>query len=250
MKKNNESGHSKNVANFQLLLSFCESYGTVYNPSSAALTLTSAKMLLTAAEASLATLQTETANFKNCINLRSELFDSLPKLYTSILSALDACGASENRIIDAKSIVNKLRGKRVGKIETLVPADPTTPPAEPVQHNSVSHLSFDSVLSNFNALIQLLLTEAKYQPNEASLSTGGLTAMAASLSNAHAAANAASIALSNARVERDRTLYLSENNLYEVAFGIKKYIKSLFGTASPEYKQTIGISFTNKPSSI
>lgn len=32
-----ETGHAKNVANFQDLISFCEGYGATYNPSKEAL---------------------------------------------------------------------------------------------------------------------------------------------------------------------------------------------------------------------
>jgi hypothetical protein len=33
MPSHSETGHAKNVANFQDLISFCKGYGIIYNPS-------------------------------------------------------------------------------------------------------------------------------------------------------------------------------------------------------------------------
>jgi len=37
MASTSETGHAKNVANFEDLISFCTGYGTAYNPSKAAI---------------------------------------------------------------------------------------------------------------------------------------------------------------------------------------------------------------------
>ena len=39
MASNSETGHAKNVANFEDLISFCTGYGATYNPSKAAIQL-------------------------------------------------------------------------------------------------------------------------------------------------------------------------------------------------------------------
>ena len=51
--------------------------------------------------------------------------------------------------------------------------------------------------------------------------------------------------LSNARISRNKYFYDKENGLVKVAANVKKYVKSVFGAASPEYKQVSGLSFTN-----
>ena len=33
MASTSETGHAKNIANFQDLISFCQGYGTLYNPT-------------------------------------------------------------------------------------------------------------------------------------------------------------------------------------------------------------------------
>ena len=40
-----DSGHAKNVANFENLISFCTGYGATYNPSKDALSLENFKLL-------------------------------------------------------------------------------------------------------------------------------------------------------------------------------------------------------------
>jgi hypothetical protein len=40
MASTSETGHAKNVANFQDLIAFVKGYGTTYNPSKSALKLT------------------------------------------------------------------------------------------------------------------------------------------------------------------------------------------------------------------
>jgi len=55
--KTNETGHAKNVANFEQLISFCTGYGATYNPAKAALKLTALNTLFTTAQTSLATVK-------------------------------------------------------------------------------------------------------------------------------------------------------------------------------------------------
>lgn len=49
MPSTSETGHAKNVANFQDLISFCTGYGATYNPSKAALSVANLQAQLTAA---------------------------------------------------------------------------------------------------------------------------------------------------------------------------------------------------------
>ncbi|TWI08035.1 hypothetical protein IP98_02924, partial [Flavobacterium cauense R2A-7] len=53
-----ETGHAKNVANLQDLISFVTGYGTTYNPTKNALKLPQLTALYTASQASLADVVT------------------------------------------------------------------------------------------------------------------------------------------------------------------------------------------------
>lgn len=51
MSKTYETGHAKNLANFNTLISFCEGYGSAYNPVNATLQLTGLQSLTASAQA-------------------------------------------------------------------------------------------------------------------------------------------------------------------------------------------------------
>ena len=50
--------------------------------------------------------------------------------------------------------------------------------------------------------------------------------------------------LNNKLIERDQILYADGTGLYTIAQNVKKYVKSLYGATSPEYKNVSGIEFT------
>lgn len=71
-----------------------------------------------------------------------------------------------------------------------------------------------------------------------------LTAQAADLAVKNTAVITATTDLSNGRIARNKVLYLPKTGLYDIAQEVKKYVKSVFGATSPEYKQVSGIKFT------
>jgi hypothetical protein len=50
MTSTSETGHAKNVANFEDLISFCTGYGTAYNPSKVTIKLPALNTLFTSAK--------------------------------------------------------------------------------------------------------------------------------------------------------------------------------------------------------
>jgi len=50
-------------------------------------------------------------------------------------------------------------------------------------------------------------------------------------------------AYSNARIDRNKVLYTDNTGLVDLALEVKKYVKSVFGAGSPQYKQVSGIKF-------
>jgi hypothetical protein len=50
-------------------------------------------------------------------------------------------------------------------------------------------------------------------------------------------------AWSNDRLQRNEKLYNQLSGLVAIAGDVKKYIKSLFGASSPQYKQVSGLQF-------
>jgi hypothetical protein len=163
-------------------------------------------------------------------------FSTLQPLATRVINALQATEASNEVIKDAKALNRKLQGKRASSPQT--PADPNTPAPNTI---SASQLSYDQQIQHLAGIITILDAEASYTPNETDLTVASLTAKQTTLSTKQAAVAVAYTNVSNARIARNNTLYNPETGLVDTASEVKKYIKSVFGAASPQYNQVKGI---------
>ena len=246
MSSTSETGHAKNVANFQDLISFCNGYGASYNPNKASITLAALGTKQTDAITALAAVNTNIPASTNAINQREILFNPLNKLITRVLNAVAASDVSKQVIDDVKTIARKLQGKRATpKIPTIID-DPTTPANESQKSISASQMSFDQRIQNMDKLIQLLTSLPGYKPNEPELSIAALTTLFNNMIAANTAAINAYTPLSNARIERNKILYNEITGLVTVAANVKTYIKSLFGATSPQYSQVNKLKFTKR----
>ena len=181
MASTSETGHAKNVANFEDLISFCTGYGTAYNPNKASIKLPTLNTQLTSGKNSLTTINTLLPPSTNAINARDIVFSPLNKLITRVMNAVAESNVPKTFIADAKTIARKLQGKRGSdKLPTIVD-DPNTPEDESQKSISASQMSFDQA-------------------------TG--------------------------------------TGLVDTAGDVKKYVKSVFGGTSPQYKQVSGLKFT------
>jgi hypothetical protein len=244
MASNSETGHAKNVANFEDLTSFCTGYGASYNPVKASIKLAALGTLRTTALGTLTTVTTGNTAFINSTNTRQLVFAPIKALATRIVNALAATDASDQLIEDAKTINRKIQGARKGggTKPPTPPVDGTPPPDD--NQISVSQQSYDSLIENFKKLIELVGSEPTYTPNEVELQVATLATQAADLSTKNTAVINATTDLSNARINRNKILYLKDSGLVDVAGEVKKYVKSVFGATSPEYKQVSKIKFT------
>jgi hypothetical protein len=239
MASTSETGHAKNVANFEDLISFITSYGPTYNPTKLPIKLASLNTLFTTAKTDILNVTTKSIAFNNTTNARALLFDPLRTLSTRLVSALSTTDASTEAVKDAKTINRKLQGKRAKEIQT--PTNPNTPPPNNI---STSQQSYDQLIEHFTKLIELLKTEATYTPNEVELKIVTLTTQLAALKTANTNVSNAYTAVSNARITRDKTLYKDKTGLYDISTDVKNYIKSLYGANAPEFKQISKVKFT------
>lgn len=224
-----EVGHAKNVAHFDILISIAEGYGTTYNPSRQDLQLPQLYTILIHSQQSLTSVILQNTAFANVVNARRDVFKPLKPLSTRVINSLEACGASDATVADAKYFHRKIQGKRAGSQPAKI---------------STSQLSYDSLIQHFLGLIVLLENEPLYTPNETQLTTTSLRALLETLIQQNDAHSHAYVALMNVRNERNTIIYHPETGLIAIAEDIKKYIKSAFGPTSPQYNQVKGIKFT------
>ncbi|MFA6925341.1 MAG: hypothetical protein WC223_13930 [Bacteroidales bacterium] len=243
-KSVSETGNAMNVANFEDLISFCTGYGTTYNPSNIALKITSLNTLFTSAKNSLAAINTMLPPWKNAVNARKITFLPLSKLTTRIINALDASNVTRQSVADAKTYARKIQGKRASEKLPTVIDNPATLENESHKSISASQMGFDDRIENFDKLIQFLSSQTTYTPNEADLKITALTTLIADMRNKNTAAINAYTPLSNTRITRNNIINTTGTGLVDIAEEVKKYVKSVFGATSPQYKQVSGLKFT------
>lgn len=244
MPKQSETGHAKNVANFESLITFCTAYGTTYNPSRAGLKITALNTLYTNSLAAVANVNIALSPNSVAINNRDLAFKSVGKLIIKVANAAYACDISKNTKDDIKSIMRKLTGRRLKPKNVSTTQVPGGTEVLPPRTHSASQMSFDQRIENFDKLIQLLKGVPTYAPNETDLTIVSLTAILASLRTTNTAVQTTNVAISNARLNRNKVLYTPKTGLHDIALAIKSYVKSLYGPSSPQYKQISKIKFT------
>jgi hypothetical protein len=250
-----EVGHAKNVANFEDLINRCTGFGVTYNPSLNAIKIANMNSLRTNALTALASSISAGTAYMNAVDNRQLIFDPLQKMATRIISALKACGASDAVVKDALSINRKIQGKRakpikeVENIETQQIVGPGPTPVDQTVHVSVSQLSFDSMIEHYSKLIDLLASVVAYNPNENDLKVSGLNTLLASMKSSNTAVITATTNYINARINRDNLIYAKNTGVVDVAQDAKAYVKSVYGTQSPQYGQVSSIKFTRRKGS-
>lgn len=224
MASTSETGHAKNVANFDRLISFCTGYGTAYNPVKPSLTIPMMEELAAKAKQNLQKTKTAKAEFDIATNARQTQFKDLKTHYTKITNALAGVGASQAIIKDAKTINKKIQGAK-STSDKPTPPDPTATTTE--KTISTSQQSYDSLIDHFAKYKELLSQEPLYTPNETDLQLATLQEKLTKLKTTNQTNINSYTNWSNARIQRNQTLYNPLTGLVATATDAKKYVKSL-----------------------
>ena len=240
MASTSETGHAKNIANFQDLISFCQGYATSYNPTKESLKIPQLQALYQLAQDKLNATKTQKTTFDNATNDRRNTFANLKPLATKIINAFAVSGADNLAIADAKTVNKKLQGTSSKKTTT----DEANPENTPVTNSiSTSQQSYDRLIDHFANLIQVVEQNTNYTPNETELQVATLQTKLAELQTKNTNLINAYTGYSNAMIERNQTLYNPLTGLVQTSKEVKQYIKSVFGANSLQYKQVSGLEF-------
>ena len=244
MASTSETGHAKNVANFDELISFVTGYRESYNPSKATIKLDALKALSDHAKHSINAVSSMEPAYKSAVAAREVVFIPLSKLTTRIMNSIKATDTTVQVDENARTLVRKIQGVRATAKKTEDEKKALAEKGKEVVEISTSQMSYDNRLDNFFKLIQLLSSVPEYNPNETELKIEHLNTILDDLKAKNAAVVESYIPLSNARISRNNLLYKENTGLYDVALDVKNYIKSVFGATSPQYKQVSKIKFT------
>jgi|GEM_PF-2065510 len=252
MKTNSESGHARNVANLETLITHCITFGPQYNPTRTAMTIQGMQNILQLAHAEQQKVRTKKSAMDNLIDDRDHDFDLARKIYPRIIRTLEISGASDLTLAQAKAIHRKLTGRRKSEAEPAENREPqelSNPGNLPAtrRRNSVSQLSYDNVLENFASLIQLVTDEPVYATNEPDITVAGLNALLASMRAKHSAAKIGEAEYKEALRTRNQVIYTDGDSVCSLGRNVKKYVQVLYGPRSKEYKPLAGIQFRKVP---
>lgn len=246
----NESSNAKNVANFAQLISDVAGFGASYAPTNDLIKKDALDDKLAEAQTSLGSVDDAGSGNVNAVNERAAAFEPLSKFVTRVSSAAEVSVNDAEFSTNLKTLTRKLQGRRAtpkasAPLKTAN-ADPNQPPEEAPPTASSSQMSYDNQEANFASLISLLKTQPAYAPNEADLKITALETRLADLQAKNQAVRTVTTAAGNARTTRNQILYDQQTGLVAVAQLVKKYVKSVFGADSPQYRQISDLQFTTR----
>lgn len=243
MANQSETGHAKNVANFETLISVVNGFGAAYNPSKPSIKATALTALSTASKGVMNQVNVAEGQYKIAVAKRDVAFEPLSKLATRIINALRSSDVSAPVIASVESLIRKIQGKRVTPKKTEEEKAALLAEGSTVKEVSSSQMSFDNRLDSLDKLLNLLSNIPEYAPNEEELQLITLAALYISLNALNAAAGQAETALNNARMARNELLYKAGTGMVDITLSVKTYVKSLFGATSAQYKQVSALTF-------
>jgi len=112
MANTTETGHAKNVANFESLISFVKGYQAAYNPTKDAIKVDALEEILSNSKQAMVEIDNALPAYTNAVSARESAFAPLGKLITRVNSAIKATDTTENVDESVKTLVRKLQGTR------------------------------------------------------------------------------------------------------------------------------------------
>ncbi len=241
MASTSEVGHAKNIANLNVLNTNIVALGAVYNPSNTKLALVNLQNLYTTAVTQQENVNNLIAPYSVAVDERELIFKPLNSELTKLRKAYKATeGVSQAHLEDFMTIVRKLKGVRKTTLST------STDPEEEKLSHSTSQLSYDQRTNNMDMLISLLQNTPNFSPNEAEYQIATYQAKKAAMLQKTQAVINAYIPLNTARSARNKTLYISDNNLVDIANKAKDYLYTILDANSVQYKAISKIKFVKR----
>lgn len=162
-KSNSEVGHAKNAANLVKLQQITVEMGPLYQPANTKIQPAAFNTFTLKVTENAEQFSTLFQPYKDAVATHEDTFEPLFKLSTRVLNSFKALQLSENTEQILINLTKKLKGERIKPIK----ADKIA--TEETNHISVSQLSYDNQVSNFENIIAFLAIQPLYTPNETEL---------------------------------------------------------------------------------
>lgn len=186
------------------------------------------------------------AGNKHVIAEQAVAFEGFYRKLTRVLGALKSSESPDELDREVQALVNRSQGVRIRR-KTL----PTVPSevGEGIPHptvsgkHTVSHSSDVTRLDTLDPLVKILSGTPEYAPNEEALRCASLVDWHRDHTTRHEAVIRSRIALDQARDARRECFAGRRTGLRDLAADTKAYIRSVFGTQSPQFQNLAGLSF-------
>lgn len=242
MANTKESGHRKNVAQFEGLVGFVKSLGTTYESGNSELELTNIEALLESSRTALNDWYSAESNYAITASEKQDLHRGVPKMITRIMNQIRASKVSKVILDDATLIARSFQPARPKQKELSAGAAMSTEHPVTTSTRSRGNTSYNKVMENVSRMIALVEDIPTYTPKNTELTLVGLQSWLDELKAAETKSMQAQIELNHARMERDRLLY-SENGLVVNARKVKQQLRATFGYNSPVSKKVTPYRF-------
>jgi chaperonin GroEL (HSP60 family) len=235
--------HSKNVQAFEKLLGVCTGLGGTYKPGKQNLRVSVMHSMLVQAQQALSEVREAKTLYNQATNHRENLFKATDKLASSMYHVLQASGANQLTIEDARRALNRLLNgvRSAGEKEKASVELPAS------KKWTGFGRDYTARIQHFAQLVDIVSKDADYTPEEQELQVEALLQRVEALQAANTWVLQASLTLAKARSKRNEVLYVAKWSLYKTVRAVKAYVKAIFGATSSTYQLLVAARFT-KPS--
>jgi hypothetical protein len=238
MSSTSETGHAKNVANFEDLIDHLEILNPPYNPSKPILQLSALKTQLPPAQAAIKKMSVTAPPYQSAVDAQEALFSPFSKMLTRIMNIFRSSVENPEEVRSAESLAKLMKGSS----KSAEKAEEETA-EESKNSRSTSRRSYDSILENFEKFIDILIANPLYKPNEAEFSTQTLSALLVDMKVKNKAVGVLEGPLRDARKERNLLLYTPGTGIVDVGNAVRTHIKGTLKKDNPHYKAILAIEF-------
>jgi hypothetical protein len=200
------------------------------------------RALLKEAQSSLQHVSLKRNALSIATNEREQEFKALYQLVSRIIGTMKASQIEEGRMNHAYYYSRLINGYLESKERLPVPSEDNE--AESLTARSVNQMSYVARAHNFLRLAQLVQDIPLYETNTQDLQPAALLTKAEALRGLNEKVSRAKVALSNARIHRDKVLYKGLDAVLGSASAVKSYVRVEFGNRSQQSAQLREVSFT------
>ncbi len=223
-RRRSERTEAKFFEHADMLIAEAERLAAEYEPPNAIAKLPALKAKRDESTAQRTIHQADDAAEEKARNTRENLYKSVPKDVTSLVTYAESAGKPENEIEALKSIARDIKGQRAK------PVDPT----DGKKQISVANLSYASIADNYARFIEQY-DALKIETNEDFYKPETHRAKLENIRAANAAVIAAEAASNTSGELLDQLAYTAPDSLLNGCVSAKNYIKSKRNTNPESY---------------